>query len=70
MSSCKMENFFEFIELFSINKQILPGLNEDERIVQVVGELNSRYTGADYTRKEGEPAVKPEMIKPDAGNTQ
>merc|ERR1719323_2340963 len=44
--------------------KILPGLNEDERIVQVVGELNSRYTGADYTRKEGEPSIKPGMIKP------
>merc|ERR1719323_2361265 len=44
--------------------KILPGLNEHERIVQVVGELNSRYTGADYTRKEGEPSIKPEMIKP------
>jgi len=44
--------------------KILPSLNEDERIVKVVGELNSRYTGADYTRKEGEPTVRPEMIKP------
>ena len=47
-----------------MNDQILPSLNEDERIVKVVGELNSRYTGADYTRKDGEPTVRPEMIKP------
>ena len=44
--------------------KILPNLNEDERIVKVVGDLNSRYTGADYSRKEGEAVVSPDMIKP------
>jgi DNA primase large subunit len=44
--------------------KILPNLNEDERIVKVVGDLNSRYTGADYSRKDGDAVVRPDMIKP------
>lgn len=45
--------------------KMLPGLNEDERMVQVLGDLDKRYTGADYGAAEGEgPSVTPEMIRP------
>ncbi len=45
--------------------KMLPALNEDERMVQVLGDLDKRYTGADYSTQEGDgPVVKPEMIRP------
>ena len=43
---------------------MLPQVSEDERLVQVLCDLDRRYTGADFTSKEGENSVKPEMIKP------
>ncbi len=45
--------------------KMLPGLNEDERMGAVLKDLDTRYTGADYSSKEGEgPAVTPDMIRP------
>jgi len=43
--------------------KMMPSLNEDERMVQILGDLDKRYTGADYSDQAGNGQVAtPDMI--------
>jgi len=51
------------LQALVFTNKMLPSLNEDERMVQVLGDLDKRYTGSDYSANEGDGQVAtPEMI--------
>ena len=60
---------FQFKSLLTQNialtAKILPNLDEDDRLIRMLSELDKRYTGADYTvDKNSKDTIKPEQIKP------
>ena len=60
---------FQFKSLLTQNialtAKILPNLDEDDRLIRMLSELDKRYTGADYTLdKNSKDTIKPEQIKP------
>lgn len=59
---------FKFKSLLTLNvanlAKILPNLDEDERLVKMLSELDKRYTGADYSDNTNMDSIKPEQIKP------
>ena len=59
---------FKFKSLLTLNvanlAKILPNLDEDERLVKMLSELDKRYTGADYSDNTNTDSIKPEQIKP------
>ena len=58
---------FKFKSLLTQNvamtSKILPNLDEDDRLIRMLSELDKRYTGADYTENNTD-TVRPEQIKP------
>ena len=58
---------FKFKSLLTQNvamtSKILPNLDEDERLIRMLSELDKRYTGADYTDNNTD-VVRPEQVKP------
>ena len=42
--------------------KILPNLDEDDRLLKVLGDLDRRYTGQDYGNKENDDVVTPGEI--------
>jgi len=44
--------------------KILPNLDEDERLIKMLSDLDRRYTGSDDFSGEASDVVTPEMIKP------
>ena len=48
----------------ALTAKTLPNLDEDDRLVRMLSDLDRRYTGSDYSVKEGsKDVVKPEMIQ-------
>ena len=49
----------------ALTAKTLPNLDEDDRLVRMLGDLDKRYTGTDkFCNGDGQCSVKPEMIKP------
>ena len=59
---------FKFKSLLTQNvamtSKILPNLDEDERLIRMLSELDKRYTGADYGTDNNTDVVRPEQVKP------
>ena len=59
---------FQFKSLLTQNvaltAKILPNLDEDDRLVRMLSELDKRYTGADYSDQGNLDSIRPEQIKP------
>jgi len=59
---------FRFKSLLTQNvaktAKILPNLDEDDRLVKMLSELDKRYTGADYTDNANSDTIRPEQVKP------
>lgn len=58
---------FQFKSLLTQNvaltSKILPNLDEDDRLIRMLSELDKRYTGADYSADNNTDVVRPEQIK-------
>ena len=58
---------FQFKSLLTQNvaltSKILPNLDEDDRLIRMLSELDKRYTGADYTDNSTD-TIRPEQVKP------
>jgi len=54
------------IQNLALTAKVLPNLDEDDRLIRMLSDLDRRYTGdEDFSNCDGEqPSVKPEMISP------
>jgi len=54
------------IQNLALTAKVLPNLDEDDRLIRMLSDLDRRYTGdEDFSNCDGEqPSIKPEMISP------